>query len=819
MNLHITIKKAFSALAIFLAGVCTVAAQTNDGHWNLIPTFTGEYSQLQDTPERLYIRTKANLYSIDNATGEMYEYTSQNKLSDSRISGIYYNPDGKYLVVAYENGNMDALYDNGKVINLPDIVDADLLYNRSINDISFAQGLMIVATNFGIVVYDANTLRVKESGIYDKNITSATAIPGYLLLVDDTYLKFAPLDARHSSLNSFATLHQSWGNTYRPLGDRLFFTTKRAESGVDIYSLNYITITDIEAKEIQVKYRVADYIRGVPAYADDNTLQVADRTDFHIFSDNGADSDTKVAIPSPLCNNISTSWQPAQGIWIASDAGVGMYKIADGSATVMKEPVAPNANNVSEVAFISFSNDGSRVYLCNNESTQGLRDCLNPYQPDAWGNKWFKQSACVLENGKFRNITGYITPTDGIPSPKNIVPHPTDPEVYFQGSTYGLYVVRGNKVVKTFDYRNMPIADIYGYSMAQRVEIDDEGNLWVASMRWGDYSRTNSTYVMLPADKVLDTSDDYASITIDDWKTSAIKSNNRRDIYTARTTGSHPYVFLTTGNWPNFEAPLNVMDTRGTPSNLDDDVAVYYSDFYDQDGRKIEINLPSFIVTDKKNNVWVGTDKGLFVIRDLDQLFPQRGSINVVRPKVPRNDGTNYADILMESESITWMAVDHSNRKWIATKSSGLYLVNEDGSEILANFNTSNSPVPTNSVNVVECSPLDNTVYIGTNYGLLTYSSNSAPASEDLSEVYAYPNPVRPDYTGWVTVTGLMDGSLVKIADVSGNVVFQGTSEGGMVAWDACNADGSRVKTGVYFVFASAADGSEAAVAKILVLN
>ncbi len=87
--------------------------------------------------------------------------------------------------------------------------------------------------------------------------------------------------------------------------------------------------------------------------------------------------------------------------------------------------------------------------------------------------------------------------------------------------------------------------------------------------------------------------------------------------------------------------------------------------------------------------------------------------------------------------------------------------------------------------------------------------------------MYTYPNPVRPDYTGWITVTGLMDNSLVKIADAAGNVFFQGRSEGGMVSWDGCDSAGRRVKSGVYYVFASrSSDGSsKGAVAKILVIN
>ena len=105
--------------------------------------------------------------------------------------------------------------------------------------------------------------------------------------------------------------------------------------------------------------------------------------------------------------------------------------------------------------------------------------------------------------------------------------------------------------------------------------------------------------------------------------------------------------------------------------------------------------------------------------------------------------------------------------------------------------------------------------------GLVSYSSTSSPAAASYDDVYAYPNPVRPDYTGPVTVTGLMENSLVKIADAAGNVFAQGRSNGGMFVWDGCNSAGERVRSGVYFVFASQnADGSASgAVTKILIIN
>ena len=196
-------------------------------------------------------------------------------------------------------------------------------------------------------------------------------------------------------------------------------------------------------------------------------------------------------------------------------------------------------------------------------------------------------------------------------------------------------------------------------------------------------------------------------------------------------------------------------------------------------------------------------------------------TFNVNRLKVPRNDGTNYADYLLDGVQVTCMAVDGSNRKWIGTNNSGLYLVNANGTEILEHFTTLNSELPSNMVCAVHCDKNSNRVYIGTDVSLSIYTSDSAPAKDDFSEVHVYPNPVRPEYTGWITVAGLMDNSLVKIADAAGNVFYTGRSEGGMITWNGCTPAGQRVRTGVYFVMASSgpSDTNSGIVAKILVVN
>ena len=151
-----------------------------------------------------------------------------------------------------------------------------------------------------------------------------------------------------------------------------------------------------------------------------------------------------------------------------------------------------------------------------------------------------------------------------------------------------------------------------------------------------------------------------------------------------------------------------------------------------------------------------------------------------------------------------------------------MYLVNADGSEVLQHYTSDNSTLPSNIIYSICCSTVSNSVYVGTEEGLVEIYSDASQPSADFGNVYAYPNPVRPEYTGNIAITGLMDNSLVKIADSAGNVVRSLRSVGGTAIWDGCNSSGRRVKTGVYFVLTSQSDGSNSSgtvATKILFVN
>ena len=176
-----------------------------------------------------------------------------------------------------------------------------------------------------------------------------------------------------------------------------------------------------------------------------------------------------------------------------------------------------------------------------------------------------------------------------------------------------------------------------------------------------------------------------------------------------------------------------------------------------------------------------------------------------------RDDNTAY---FLDGERVNAIAVDGGNQKWIATETSGVYLVNEDGSETLEHFSTDNSPLLSDKVNSIAIHSETGEVFFGTDKGICSYQGTATAGSADYNNVYAYPNPVRPTDPRRVTITGLMNDSNVKITDLAGNLLYQAKSLGGQLSWNC-----SGVKSGIYLVLAATEDGGEGVVTKIMIVN
>jgi len=164
---------------------------------------------------------------------------------------------------------------------------------------------------------------------------------------------------------------------------------------------------------------------------------------------------------------------------------------------------------------------------------------------------------------------------------------------------------------------------------------------------------------------------------------------------------------------------------------------------------------------------------------------------------------------LLGTESITAIEIDGGNRKWVGTKSSGVFLFSADGLQQLAHYTAENSPLLSNSISDIAVNQANGEVYIATESGMLSYFSTATNFDQAMENVRVFPNPVEPSYDGNITVDGLAYNSTIRITDTAGNVVYQGNSEGGRAFWNGKDADGIRPATGVYYVFCSNPDGKK----------
>ena len=243
-----------------------------------------------------------------------------------------------------------------------------------------------------------------------------------------------------------------------------------------------------------------------------------------------------------------------------------------------------------------------------------------------------------------------------------------------------------------------------------------------------------------------------------------------------------------------------------------------YTKFTNQDGTSYTLNYVRCAAQDLQGNIWMGSDQGLFMYTSEQIADPTAGFTQI---KVPRNDGTDYADYLMSGVNITCIAVDGGNRKWIGTDGNGIYLISADNMEQIHHFTTENSKLLSDIIESIAINHSNGEVFIGTDQGLCSYLSDATTAKNDMSDddVYAYPNPVSPDYTGLITVVGLSFNADVKILSSNGKLIAEGRSNGGSFTWDGCDKDGKRVASGIYFVAAAKEDGTKGTVCKIAIIK
>lgn len=803
--------KKFTLLLMMLCPLIA-AAQIEVGMWEVITPFSS-VTDIIETPSKVFYLSGASdngsLFSYNKETDETYAYSNTNYLSDNGIVMMKYNQKKGYLAVAYSTGTIDLIFDNGKVVAMSDIKDAPLTTERTIKHIGFDpdKDVLYVGTNFGLVKFNDKKFEVIETGMYNTPVDMVELIGDYLVLRNNNTLKYLPADQSITRLSEFKQLQLSNVNDMRLLdnGKVVALIGNNSVGGqVCLLDIDFENgnIVDNSSTWANVLSNIHDSDGFYTIFNNLQTIKIDGKGNLVSMTYSKIDGEG-------VTGTVVGHTLDGKELWTGCSKGVSSYKLNWASAYIL-DSMTPTRLNITP----SNLNIGLPLQMASGFDG-------NVYVGEVFSDRHNKTVTKIPRINVIKNTDIYDVTTPEMLSfskagdTKGIGlmgVSPDEPDTYYIGNNYWsiakafVLKVKDGESVIAYNSSNMPTTGPkWG---AWDIKFDRFKNLWASTYDTGD----KKGIYMAPADKVRNN-----TVTADDWKFLSVPGLDldSRILLCQKSDAA----FAIDSRWASSNAPLYAISTGGgiDPANMK---VTHIPNIYDQDGKRFECNRMVTMQEDKTGKVWIGTDNGIIEITNPAQFVQNAGTATVNRIKVPRNDGTNQADYLLSSVRVNDIAVDDMNRKWIATSTSGVYLVSEDGREIIENFTTSNSSIPSDVVFSVECDPTSNYIYFGTDAGLVRYSSTGSPAADSYDNVYAYPNPVRPDYTGWITVTGLMDNSLVKIADAAGNVFYQGVSEGGMFTWDGCNANGDRVKTGVYFVYASQNDnGSSGVVTKIMVIN
>ena len=765
-------KKIFFLMALAMS-FCAMA-QNAVGDWRIHTSFVGsEVKSVAEGHKWVYYLAASSLFRLDKSTEENEALSKVNDLSDQTISNIYYNSDKDYLVVVYANANIDVILSDGEVVNMPEIKNAVLTTSKNINDLTFAPGKIYLATDFGYVVIDDNKFVIKESHIYGTPTKSVAQVGDVLLISTPDAAYYGKADTYYEQLSSFTPGNFKTDCRLRPINDHSFYcltgwtfvtTMSTNDQGEPLFS----TTAVIESRTDLLQKTQGGFLLNVPL------LDQCFKTDENGMNPVGTEVGKELCSSNPDGDG---AW------WAAGENGLHLL----GSESYYK----PNALSFSSPFWMTYNKSKDMLYV-STTAANALLGVESPTRVNTYdGIKW-------------TDVTPENAPVHGSYWIEFL---PDDPNTYFLGTwREGLIKVVNNEIAVTYDNTNSPL--LKKYAMHPVTTIDRYGNVWALQ----SYENPDHPAMVLPAAKAK-----LNETTANDWLTPSIDGiytgHTVRDIVMSTRNSNYDIKIFTDGD---FEMPIVFWNNNGELTSSRPQ-QVQYAQLTDQDGQPFSWTNIMCFTEDLNGLVWMGSTEGVVSFNPA-QAFSADFRINHI--KVPRNDGTGLADYLLSGIQVNDIAVDGANRKWIATQTSGLFLVNPDGTKIIHKFNDTNSPLASNTVYRVCCNPNSNSVYVTTPAGLYEYFSDSSPAESSYDNTYAYPNPVRPEFSGDVTIVGLMDNSLVKIADASGNVIRQLKSTGGMVTWDCCDQYGERAKTGVYMVLCSRANGgSEAVVTKIAVIK
>ncbi|MCX7697500.1 MAG: T9SS type A sorting domain-containing protein [Bacteroidales bacterium] len=737
---------------------------------------------IEVSPFGVWAASDHALFLLDKKTEEIQRFSRINGLHEALVTAIAWDSLYQLLVIGYQNGNIDFLYPDGKIYNIPDIKISHAIGSKKINRILPRGSLAYLSTDFGIVVLNLAKKEIKETYIlsndgsnnpvYDIHITSDS-----IFAVTQKGVFAASLQSPNLSYFNYwrTVLSQPPSNEkysfIEPSRDYLLIVLSKKDTQPDVILkyrngvLDTFYIQSVGLKKI-TNIRLS---RGKLIFCHPNNITVYDDQlqyidQIYVYNT----TQGFASYPTPR-----DAQYASDGFMYIADETQGLVKNWQIWTNYFFKPESPYL-----ATCFSLNMCGTTLTVTGGGFDESFNNFYSqPFIASFAEEKWFN-----LHPSIDTNLIGFFDPTTVYADPK-------DPKHLWIGFyNQGLMEYRAGEIVKVWNSYNSTLPGAEGTDLVRitGITVDQNNNLWIV------HPWSNKMLSVLTSKNELITFNLPPSFKANGAKKIAIDAYNNKWIPLPRNEG------------------IIVFNENGTLNNFSDDKFIKLNTSPNTG------NLPSLsvnaIVADKENQIWIGTDKGIAIIDNPANIFSDQ-SINARQILV---EVGGYVQPLLGSENVTCIAVDGGNRKWVGTEKAGVFLLSPDGTIEIAHYTTDNSPLPSNTIMDIVIQPLSGEVFIATSAGLVSYGGEASEPFNTYDSIMIYPNPVPSDFQGLLTISNLVSESTVTITDVYGNLIYQTTSQGGMAVWNCKDIKGNRPATGIYLILIANSDGTLRKTAKFL---
>lgn len=769
-------------ITVFFIGVFQfVFGQVGTGQWRLhVPSKSSH--DVVSFNDRVYAAYVNGVAEYDFASGEVTVWDAVNSISDISVACLGKHSSSNTVWIGYDNGNIDKIANN-KVINIPAIKLAQVQGSKKINRLVEHGEYVYAATGFSIVKLDPLKNEVKDTyyptsgnaeilDIAFKNdsiyaITSDRLYKGLtdnIALADPTQWS---VDTRVPILSS-----QSYSEI-ESVGNDLFIVYNDINYGLDtVYRLDNSGLTVAVNESFAMEIKSIDNLDGKLAvnFFDGTIVYKSDLTQENVITN----------------YNFGTFVRPRK-ITRAN----GAYWIADESNGLVKYTSYGNNQEITfsgppKNSFFSLDWYDGKLAVAggglSGEAGTFNRSGVYVFEDEKW----------ILKD-QF-NLTAWNTPNIFDVIAVAINPKNTNQLAVGSYSKIPLTLMNiDGQITDTLTPYNTILDWTSIGNLSSEVtdlKYDESGNLWILN-----------GYTDKPL-KVLTKDGDWFQYDL------AAGGKNKHSQKLAIDYNGNKWMSIK-------DAGLFGFKDNGTISSLGDDKTIRLT--MGENQGNLPSNQVNAIAVDFDNEVWIGTDAGFAILYNSDAAFgASPGDYDAQRIKIEFEGNVEY---VLGTTDIRAIAVDGANRKWMGTANAGIFLLSADGLEIIEQFTTENSPLISDAIIDLELDQSTGELFIVTDKGLVSYRTDATYEDPEYENVVVFPNPVRPDFDGVITIQGIRYNSDVKITDVAGNLVYSTTSNGGTATWNGKTLNGDPVGTGIYLIWTAANEGKGKKVGKVLVVN